>query len=85
MAWAASIRVVDEHGDAVSGAKVTVIFSLMTGHDTEYTNDDGWAEFEYESIDSEKSLWVDDIYINGERVAGDFYIENGDTESYAAP
>lgn len=85
MSWSASIRVVDDEGDPVSDVKVTIIFSLMSGYDTKYTDSDGWAEFEYKSIDSGKSMSVKTIYVNGEEVGGGFRLENGDTKSFNLP
>lgn len=82
MGWSASIRVVDESGDPVSGATVTLNFSVMSGIGTEYTDSDGWAEFDYESIDKSE-MWVNDVYVNGDRVGGDFYLENGETLSFS--
>jgi hypothetical protein len=84
MSWSTSIRVVDDEGDPISGAKVTINFSIFTGIDTQYTDDDGWAEFSYDSIDDNK-LWANDIYINSERVAGECYIEDGETQSFTKP
>jgi hypothetical protein len=84
MAWSVLIRVVDGNGDPVSGIRLTLNFSLMSGIGTEYTGGDGWAEFEYESIDR-TSMWVNDVYVDGERVAGDFYLENGETLSFTLP
>ena len=69
--------------EPVSGARVTIIFSLWEGVDTEYTDDDGWAEFSYEPIDEDKKMFVKDIYIDGERVDGDFYMGSGGNKSYS--
>jgi hypothetical protein len=75
---------VDDEGDPVSGAKVSIFFGIMTGNDSAYTNDDGWVEFSYDSIDDSR-LWVTDLYINSVRVAGEYYLDDGETESYARP
>jgi hypothetical protein len=81
MSWSTSIRVVDDEGNPVPNVRVTINFTIFTGIDTAYTNDDGWAEFSYDSIDDSR-LWVNDIYINSERVAGDFYLDDGETQSF---
>ena len=83
--WSASIRVVDDDGEPLSGRKVHISFSFWDGYDTVYTDDDGWAEFEYESIDADKQMYVDDIYIDDVHVGEDFYLSNGDTKSYTKP
>lgn len=82
--WSASIRVVDDDGNPVSDRAVNIQFSLFTGSDTQYTDSDGWAVFEYSSIARDK-LWVDDIYIDSVHVAEDFYLENGETMSFTRP
>jgi hypothetical protein len=84
MSWSTSIRVVDDEGDPISGAKVHISFDIFHGMDTEYTDDDGWAEFRYDTFEESK-LFVSHITINDERVAGDFYLEDGDTNSYTRP
>lgn len=82
MGWSASIRVVDEDGDPCSGRKVTIDFGYWTGIDSEYTDNDGWAEFEYESIDKD-SLSVKNIWIDSEEVDSDSSLDNGETRSYS--
>ena len=77
-----SIRVVDEDGDAVSGASVTVHFSLLSGFSEEYTDSDGWAEFSNEYESEGKDLWIDTIYIDSDEVGGKFYASDGDTYSF---
>ncbi len=84
MSWSASIRVVDNEGDPVSGAKVAINFGIFNGFDNQYTNDDGWAEFSYDTIEDSR-MSVIDIWINSVRVGGDFNLEDGDTESYTIP
>ena len=81
MAWSASIRVVDEDGDPVHGARVTIDHGWLTGIDSKYTDVEGWAEFSYESIEKSE-LWVTTIWIEGDEVAGGFYMSDGDTRSY---
>lgn len=83
--WSASIRVVDDDGNPVSGAGVSIHISSPWSHDTQYTDDDGWAHFEYDSFDSGKRVIVDDVYINGTHVSDDFILEDGDTKSFTLP
>ena len=40
-----SFRLVDEHGRPVSDRKITIDYGFMRGVGSEYTDDDGWAEF----------------------------------------
>ena len=42
-----SIRIVDEEGDPVSGKKVYITQSGLGGSQGQYTDEDGWAEFEF--------------------------------------
>jgi hypothetical protein len=82
MAWTASIRVVDEQG-SVSGAKVTIAFSLFDGIDSKYTDSSGWAEFEYRDISEAQDLYVDKLWVGSKQVDSSFYLSSGDTRSYA--
>lgn len=82
MGWSASIRVVDDDGDPVRGATVGIDFGLWTGVGSEYTDDNGWAEFEYEPIDKEY-LIAKKIWVNGEEVDSDETLYSGDTRSYS--
>lgn len=88
MGWEASIRVVDEDGEPRRGAKVTISFSgpgilesIIGTIDSEYTDSDGWAQFEYENID-ESQMFVDKIWVDGEEVDSGGVLESSDTRSY---
>jgi len=88
MGWHASIRVVDEDGEPRPGVKVTISFSdpgilgtLIGTIDSEYTDSDGWAEFEYDSI-TQSEMSVDTIWVDGEEVDSGGVLENGETRSY---
>ncbi len=81
MGWEASIRVVDEDGQPRRGAKVTISFSGIIGTiGSEYTDEDGWANFEYESID-DSQMFVDKIWVNGEEVDSGGVLDSCDTRS----
>jgi hypothetical protein len=45
-----------------------------------YTDSDGWANFEYESIDDSR-MFVDKIWVDGEEVDRGGVLESGDTRS----
>lgn len=75
-----SIRVVDEDGNPVEGARVFVAYEWT--HDEDYTDDDGWVEFEKETMLSPTVSAT--IYVNGEEV-GQVQIEDGDTFSFTLP
>jgi len=74
-----------DDGDPVSGAEVTIFFGVFSGFDTERTDDDGWAEFSYDSIDENEQMRVSEIYVDHQRVAGDFSLDNGETRSFTKP
>ncbi len=82
-----SVRVVDEHGNGVSGATVSYQCGRMSGVGTEYTDDDGWATFELiEGTLGGGAITVFDIWINGESVLDEaFTPEDGDTFSFTLP
>lgn len=77
-----SIRVVDEDGQGVCGAKVSCHYP--TTHQSQYTDSDGWAEF-----DAHGGLLsfpvVDHLYINGVEVDASVRTDDGDTFSYTIP
>jgi hypothetical protein len=81
-----SIRVVDEDGDPVRGAKVTVFYGasvgglLPGGSETRHTGSDGWAEFE-RYVGTWGSL-IERVYVNGELVGTSLTPDDGDTYSY---
>jgi hypothetical protein len=81
-----SIRVVDENGDGVSGAKVYVAFaSALCPNETAYTDSDGWAEIETEGAMPWGAL-VKKVFVNGETVDEDgFDPEVENTRSYVRP
>ena len=88
MGWEASIRVVNGDGNPQPGRKVTISFndpgmlgSLIGTIDSEYTDSDGWAHFEYENID-QWEMAVDKIWVDGEEVDSGGLIESGATRSY---
>jgi hypothetical protein len=73
-----SIRVVDEEGNGVAGAKVHVTYPFTW--DEGYTDEDGWISF-----NQYITMWSGvetTISVNGEVVAGREWIEDGDTFSY---
>jgi|GEM_PF-3575267 len=71
-----SIRVVDEDGDPVSDKKITIDYGLFNGQESEFTNNDGWAEF------SPSNRYVTcTVYIGGESY-GELPIEDGETYSF---
>ncbi|HXO72480.1 MAG TPA: hypothetical protein VN838_26265 [Bradyrhizobium sp.] len=89
MSWQCSIRLVNEEGDPISGIKVHINFSFWTGFDSVRTDDDGWAHFEYESIDKPE-LYAETIWaalkvfpsIVDLTLAEGVSIENGETMSF---
>lgn len=85
MSWSASVRVVDEDGNGISGVEIMIFFRLLEGHDSGYTDDDGWAEFSYDAIDDDKQMLCTKLYIDGDPVAEDFWVEDGDTFSFTKP
>ena len=83
MSWSASIRIVDDDGDGVEGARVSIhFFGLVGGHLIEYTDEDGWAFFEIDSASS-SSKNVETIYVNGEEVDSGLTIDDEETLSYS--
>lgn len=88
MAWHASIRVVDQAGEPRRGAKVTISFAdpgvlgtLIGTIDSQYTDSDGWAYFEYDSI-TQSEMSVDTIWVDGEEVDSGGALASGQTRSY---
>jgi len=81
MSWSASVRVVDDDGQPRHGRAVSISFGGLWGYETVYTDDDGWAEFNYESIDA-ASLPVSYLSIDGDTVATDISLADGDTLSF---
>jgi hypothetical protein len=81
-----SIRVVDDDGDGVSGAKVNIFYaSLLCPNDSGSTDSDGWVEFEINSAPPWGSL-ISKVAVNDEYVDEDGFNPNdGDTFSYTRP
>ena len=82
-----SIRVVGEDGDGVEGVKVSYQCGHISGVGSEYTDDDGWAEFEIipETLGN-GVIPIRKIWVNGEEVSDDvIYPEDGDTFSFTLP
>jgi len=73
-----SIRVVDADGDGIEGAKVAVHYPWT--HDSDYTDDEGWVQFEKETTPWDGIRTT--VYVNGELEAEEIWIEDGDTFSF---
>ncbi|MCF8184561.1 MAG: hypothetical protein K9J43_06255, partial [Polynucleobacter sp.] len=73
------IRVVDEDGNGVEGAKVFVAYPWT--HDEDYTDEDGWVQFERERT-MHGGVNVD-IYVNGDQVAEKMWIDEGEYVTYS--
>jgi len=82
-----SIRVVDEDGDGVEGVEVSCQYGIVAGVDSEYTDSDGWAQFDIvERVISGDAKSIRKIWINGQEVSDrEFYPEDGDTFSFTLP
>ena len=82
MGWNCSIRVLDENGRPASGATVTLHFhGLMGGFLKEYTDSDGWAEFNLpDSANDVQSIST--VYVGSREVASSIGITNGETLSF---
>ena len=78
-----SIRIVDEDGNGVNGARIDLRWytALLEPpvQDYEFTDSDGWATFDIQKIALEK------VYVNDELVAEDLEPDDGDTFSLTAP
>jgi len=82
-----SIRVVDDDGDGVEGAKVSYQCGRLSGVGTEYTDSDGWAEFEIigETL-GPGVIPIRTIWVNSEEVSDEvIYPKDGDTFSFTRP
>ena len=82
-----SIRVVDADGYGVRGATVECGYGSFSGVGSEYTDDNGWAEFPIiEQLMGGGPIRITSISINGEEVCGEAFVpEDGDTFSYTLP
>ncbi len=80
-----SIRVVDEDGNGVSGAKVS--YQCMSGVGNEHTNSDGRAEFEIiQSPLMGGTFPITKVWVNSHEVSNDtLYPEDGDTFTFVLP
>ena len=72
-----AIRVVDDEGEGVEGVKVTVNYSMTIDH--EYTDEDGWAEFEKDQF--MHSVAIGEVIIDGVSY-GEYRLEDGETYSF---
>jgi uncharacterized GH25 family protein len=72
-----SIRVIDDEGEGVEGVEVYVNYSMTIDH--QYTDDDGWAEFEKDQFMD--SVATGEVIINGVNY-GKYSFEDGDTRSF---
>ncbi len=82
MGWNASIRVMSDDGDPKSSVEVKIFFSGLIGTvTTEYTDSDGWANFDIPEVD-DYTMHVDKIYIDGSNVDESISLDTGDTRSY---
>lgn len=82
-----SVRVVDESGDGVAGVKVMYQCGRISGVGCEYTDDDGWAQFDIiEQVLGGGPIAVHKIWVDGEEMSDDvFYPEDGNTFSFVRP
>ena len=80
-----SIRVVDEDGKGVSGAKVS--YQCMSGVGTEYTNSDGRAEFDILSSPLMGGTFpITKVWVNSREVSvNTLYPEDGATFTFVLP
>jgi hypothetical protein len=82
MGWNASIRVMTTDDQPKHGARVSLHFSGIIGtHTSEYTDSDGWANFDIPEVDKYR-MSIDTIYVDGEEVDSDLGLDTGDTMSY---
>jgi protocatechuate 3,4-dioxygenase beta subunit len=81
-----SIRVVDEDGNGVSGARVAYQCGSISGVGTAYTDDDGWAVFEIVHGILDGEIPIQKIWVNGNEVSDETtYPQDGDTFSFTLP
>jgi len=78
MAITFGIRVVNEAGEGVRGAKVFVSYQLA--HQEKYSGADGRAHFERPA--TMHGGVRADIFVNGEKVSKQEWIQDGDTFSF---
>jgi hypothetical protein len=82
MSWSCAIKIVDDDGDAVEGARVLIIgWGFTGGTISEYTDDDGWAEFELDPWNKD-SFHAASISVDGDEVCGEISIDDGETLSF---
>lgn len=82
-----SIRVVDQDGNGVEGAKVSYQCGSLSGVGTEYTDSDGWAEFAIiHATLGGGAIPIQRIWVNSAEVSdATIYPEDGDTFSFTLP
>jgi hypothetical protein len=83
MSLSFSIRVIDDDGYGVSGVGVGIDFGFVGlgfAFETEYTGDDGWAEFDL-GIDDD-SIYAKTIFVGGDEVDSGVTLGDGSTHSY---
>jgi hypothetical protein len=82
------VRLVDEDGNPKRGMKVWAKESGIFGESgTEYTDDDGWVEFENSLLDEDKIIsdvyiYVFEGFLRESHEFGPFDIEDGDSFSF---
>jgi hypothetical protein len=72
------VRVVDEDGEGVAGARVYMSYPFTWQED--HTDSDGWVHFERSG--TMHGGVRTDIFINGEKVADDVWIEGEESFSF---
>lgn len=76
MSMSFSVKVVDSHGSPKSGVRVYADFGLWNGGLTEYTGDDGWAEF-----NTAGDYVTMELFVDGENY-GHHPVSDGETYSF---
>jgi hypothetical protein len=79
-----SIRVVDEEGRGVADAEVMCHYQ-SGGVGTEYTDRDGWTEWEILHGLMAGNYAIKKVWVNGTEVMDLFYPDDGDTFSVTVP
>lgn len=82
-----SIRIVDGDGEGVQGVDVTCKYGIISGVQSEYTDEDGWASFPV--VEETTSSWhisVTTIWVNSvDMDVESFRPDDGDTMSFTLP
>jgi hypothetical protein len=71
------IRVVDQRGRPFEGIRVSVDFGIWYGQSNEYTDSNGWAEFD--NLDGK--LVSGQIFVDS-KLQGEYSTYNGETYSF---